>query len=236
MTLSIHGICFDLFNTLINVGQVPREVGEYTADILGVDHERWRAACFGEQHEIRRPSDAFENLRRMAHALDPQIPETRIRQAVIHRQRRFDHALRHVPASVLTTLAALRRKGLRLALVSNASTAEVRAWDDSLLAPLFDVAVFSCECGSAKPAPRIYRRALEALKRDAPACFFVGDGGSDEHRGAHEVGLHPLWLTEHVAPARQVRLAPELAPWIRGRIEKLEALSAWLEAHAGWVV
>jgi len=233
MPPSIHGICFDLFNTLVNVGRVPATVGGYTADILGVDHERWRAACFGDQHEIRQPSDAFENLRRMAHALDPAIPESRIRQAVEHRQRRFDHALRHVPETVLTVLAGLRREGWRLALVSNASTAEVRAWADSPLAPLFDAVVFSCECGAAKPEPGIYRQALAALALEAPACLFVGDGGSEEHRGAHEAGLHPLWLTEHVAPARQARLATELAPWIRGRIERLGDLPAWLSAYAG---
>jgi len=233
MTPSIRGVCFDLFNTLVNVGRVPATVGGYTADILGVERSRWRAACFGAQHEIRRPSDALENLRRMAHALDPTIPEARIRQAVAHRQRRFDHALRQVPAGVLSVLAELRRRGLRLALVSNASTAEVRSWDASPLAPLFDVAVFSCECGHAKPEPAIYRQALAALALPAEACLFVGDGGSDEHRGAHAVGLHPLWLTEHVGPESRPALAAALAPWIRGRIGRLSELPAWLAAYTG---
>ena len=233
MPPSIRGICFDLFNTLVNVGQVPPAVGGVTADILGVDRARWREACFGDQHEIRRPSNAYDNLRRMARALDPTLPEARIRTAVEHRQRRFDHALRHVPPSVLSVLRTLREAGHRLALVSNASTAEVRAWPDSPLAPLFDAVVFSCECGAAKPEPAIYRRALARLELDAAACLFVGDGGSEEHRGAHALGLHPLWLTEHVAPDRQARLAAELAPWIRGRIARLTDLPAWLTAYAG---
>ncbi len=233
MTPSIRGVCFDLFNTLVNVGRVPATVGGYTADILGVDRARWRAACFGAQHEIRRPADALENLRRMARSIDPAIPEARIREAVAHRQRRFDHALQHVPAAVLSVLTELRRRGLRLALVSNASTAEVRAWDGSPLAPLFDVAVFSCECGHAKPEPGIYRQALSALALPAGACLFVGDGGSDEHRGAHAVGLHPLWLTEHVAPDSRPALATALAPWIRGRIARLADLPDWLAANAG---
>ncbi len=233
MTPSIRGVCFDLFNTLVNVGQVPATVGGYTADILGVDRARWRAACFGAHHEIRRPSDAAENLRRMARALDPAIPETRIREAVAHRQRRFDHALQHVSQAVLSVLTELRRRGLRLALVSNASTAEVRAWDGSPLAPLFDAVVFSCECGFAKPEPGIYRQALSALALPAGACLFVGDGGSDEHRGAHAVGLHPLWLTEHVAPEARSALATALAPWIRGRIDHLSDLPIWLATYAG---
>ncbi len=230
MPPSIQGICFDLFNTLVNVGRVPASVGGFTADILGVDRERWRAACFGELHEIRQPSDPLENLRRMAHGLDAAIPEARIREAAAHRQRRFDYALRHVPGEVLAVLDDLRGRGYRLALISNASTAEVRAWEDSPLASRFDMAIFSCECGHAKPEPGIYRRALSALALPAETCLFVGDGGSDEHRGAHAMGLHPLWVTEHVAPARRPRLAEALAPWIRGRIERLSALPAWLAA------
>ncbi len=231
MAPSIRGICFDLFSTLVSVGAVPDHVGGYTADILGVDRERWREACFGAHHEIRRPSDPLDNLRRMAHALDPAIPEARIREAVAHRQRRFDHALREVPERVVAVLAELRRTGYRLALVSNASTAEVRAWPESPLAPLFDAAVFSCECGHAKPEPGIYVHALERIGLPAAACLFVGDGGSDEHRGARGLGLHPVWLTEHLPPERQARMAPALAPFIRGRIERLEALPAWLEDY-----
>ena len=68
--MTIRGVCFDLFNTLVSVGKVPEHVGPFTADILGLDHEEWRNACFGDAHDICAPSDALENLRRMAHQLD----------------------------------------------------------------------------------------------------------------------------------------------------------------------
>jgi len=194
------GICFDLFNTLVNVGTVPEHIGRFTADILGLDREVWRDACFGSEHDICRPTDAEETLRRLAHSIDPDIPLPRIADAVQERQRRFDYALQNVDSAVCDSLQELRNRGIRLALVSNASTAEVSGWAASPLAPLFDVVVFSCECGARKPEPAIYEQALQQLELTGQQCLFVGDGGSDEHRGAHASGMSPVLLTYHLTP------------------------------------
>ncbi len=214
----IRALAIDLFHTLVDVGQVPEEIGRYTADILGVSRADWNAACFGPLHDICRPTDAFETLRALAHSLDPAIPEARIREAVAARQRRFDYSLREVEPGVIAALQALRARGLRLALVSNASTAEVSAWPDSPLASLFDTAVFSCEVGSRKPQAGIYQEALTRMNVAAQVCLFVGDGGSDEHRGARAVGMRPVLLTRHIV----------------GRLET-QALAARRE-HVDWVI
>jgi putative hydrolase of the HAD superfamily len=225
-----QAVCFDLFNTLVNVGRVPVSVGALTADILGVDHETWRRACFGQHHEICRPSRSLDNLRRMAWSIDPAIPESRIRAAAEARQHRFDHALRDVDAGTLAVLGRMRRAGLRLALISNASTDEVRAWPDSPLAALFDHAIFSCHCGFKKPDAAIYRYALEKLAVPASACLFVGDGGSDEHRGAQAVGMTPVLLTEHIRPQRARDLQQDLAEVVTGSVARLADIEALLRA------
>ena len=207
-------ICFDLFHTLVDVGGVPESVGRYTADILGIDRRAWNGACFGAAHEIRRPTRQVDVLKGIAHSLDPAIPLDRIEEAAAERQRRFDHSLVHVEETVLETLGRLRAMGLKLALVSNASTDEVRAWDDSPLAGLFEAAVFSCHCGYAKPEPEIYRAALGAVDAKPDEGLFVGDGGSDEHTGAAAVGLHTVLITRHVRHS----LEPEQLEKRRGRV------------------
>ncbi len=194
----IKGVCFDLFNTLVNVAQVPAHVGRFTADILGVERSDWSRACFGPLHDICRPTSHDETLRTLAHSLDPRIPAALIQQAVSERQQRFDFALRMIEPAVLALLGRLRQRGFKLALISNASTAEVRAWPQSPLQTLFDVVVFSCECGSKKPEPHIYQQALQQLALDAGECIFIGDGGSHEHYGAYQVGMHPVLLTHHL--------------------------------------
>jgi putative hydrolase of the HAD superfamily len=193
-----RAVCFDLFHTLVDVGNVPASVGRYTADIFGIDPVVWNSACFSAQHEIRLPTEHHEVLRRLAHSIDPEIPEALIETAVAERQRRFDHALTHIPSQDLQALQQLVDDGYRLALVSNASTAEVAAWPRSPLADLFDVAVFSCHCGYAKPESGIYHEATRRLGVRPEDCLFVGDGGSDEHRGAAAVGMLPVMITRYI--------------------------------------
>lgn len=194
----VEAVCFDLFHTLVDVGSVPASVGGYTADILGLDRSAWNGACFSGAHDICRTTTQLEVIRKMAHHLDPQIPMGLIEEASAARQRRFDYSLKQVDGEIVAALARLQAAGLPLALVSNASTAEVAAWSDSPLAVLFDVALFSCECGHAKPDAQIYHLASERLGVAAAQCLFVGDGGSDEHRGAAAVGMRPVLTTQYL--------------------------------------
>lgn len=195
----IRAVCFDLFNTLVSVGQVPRHVGRFTADILGIDRKQWNDACFGPHHEICRPTNHFETLLCLAHSIDPAIPEQLIRQAAVERQQRFDHALLNIPQHILAGLDRLKQKGLQLALISNASSSEVQAWQQSPLAGLFDVATFSWSSGVQKPEKIIYSQTAEQLGLSTHECLFVGDGGSDEHFGAYAAGMKPVLLT-HFMP------------------------------------
>lgn len=223
-----RAVCFDLFHTLVDVAAAPGSSGHYTADILGVAREAWSAACFGELHEITRPTEHLDVVRTLAHSLDPSIPEEFIVTATTERQRRFDHALRCVESEVIDTLVALRRRGLRLALVSNASSGEVAAWPQSPLAPLFDAVVFSWECGWRKPQREIYREALTRLGVAAAESLFVGDGGSDELRGAHGVGMTPVLISRHLRGLSPERLAQRQRDAQRQIVRLSELLDGWL--------
>lgn len=211
-----RAVCFDLFHTLVDVAQVPDAVGRYTADILGLEREAWNSACFSQYHDICQATEHVEVIRALAHSLDPQIPLRLIQEAVDHRQRRFDYALQVVGGEVISVLRALRERGLKLALVSNASTAEVSGWSASPLRELFDVALFSCHCGIAKPDPRIYRLAASQMEVAPEACWFVGDGGSDEHSGAQQAGMYPVLITRFI----HGRMSAEALAARRGKVEQ----------------
>ena len=219
--MSIHAVCFDLFHTLVDVARVPEEVGAYTADLLGVSREEWNRQCFSPAHEIRKRTEHVDVIRALAHAIDPTIAEHHIQQAVAHRQRRFEYALRNIEAPVLEAVEALYAMGIPLALVSNASTSEVEAWPQSPLAKYFSVALFSCQCGYAKPDAEIYQLALRSLDVAAEHCLFVGDGGSEEHRGAAEQGLIPVLLT-HFLPGKSAEHLRERRRWVRHEFDRLD--------------
>lgn len=228
----LRAVCFDLFNTLVNVGTVPSSIGGRTAEILGVDANEWGNACFSDDHEICQPTNHFDVIRTLAHRIDPLIPQARIEDATRQRQARFDYALTtHISQDVINMLTKLREKGYQTALISNASTAEVQAWPDSPLRTLFDVSVFSCNVGMKKPDPAIYQYTAELLGVDIQDCVFVGDGGSDEHHGAHTSGMMPLWLTCYLSEEAVSRRQSKLQDKIVEKFSSLDTLTDWLASY-----
>lgn len=200
-------VLFDLFHTLVDASAVP---GKTSSQILGIDPVVWTETIHRNalHHALGEESDPYESLRRIAHGIDPTIPEERIREAVAARPARFRHALIHVRPTTLATLRAIREGGRKTGLVSNCSHDEIAAWPESPLAALFDTVVFSCREKMAKPDPAIYRLAAERLDVDPTRCLFVGDGGSSEHEGARAVGMGTVLILE-VLLASHPRIAAE---------------------------
>jgi putative hydrolase of the HAD superfamily len=109
------------------------------------------------------------------------------------------------PARQLATtshalLEALRERGLRLGLVSNAFDPPELLHRDLAelgIAERLDVALFSSEVGRRKPDPEIFQRALDAVGVDASAVLFVGDTLASDIAGAAALGMHTcqaLWF------------------------------------------
>ena len=92
------------------------------------------------------------------------------------------------------TLSRLKSEGYKIGLISDCSAEVPAIWPDTVLAPLFDVTVFSCEVGIKKPDSRIYRLTTTRLGVEPETCLYVGDGSSRELTGAAQVGMHPVLL------------------------------------------
>jgi putative hydrolase of the HAD superfamily len=89
-------------------------------------------------------------------------------------------------------LDALRARGLRLGLVSNAFDPGWllrRDLDELGVGERLDFAVFSSEVGKRKPHPAIFQAALDALEVPAEEALFVGDRLYEDVRGAGELGM-----------------------------------------------
>lgn len=95
---------------------------------------------------------------------------------------------------VQEVLDGLRDRGLRLAVVSN--------WEPDLpdvlmragLDGRFDVVVASAAVRAAKPDPRIFRIALDAMGISPSEAVHVGDSYEADVRGARGAGVHPVLL------------------------------------------
>ena len=95
---------------------------------------------------------------------------------------------------VLPTLNTLRKRGTRMAVISN--------WDDRLvpllesleLAHEFEAILVSAEVGHTKPAPEIFSAAAEAMQLSPDQILHVGDSENEDHHGAQAAGFQSRWL------------------------------------------
>jgi len=109
-----------------------------------------------------------------------------------------DHArenLWRVPApDAAGTLAALRTRGFRTAVVSNADGRAARQLAAAGLAAHVEAVLDSHEEGVEKPDPEIFRRALARLGVVAARAAYVGDIRSIDVAGARAAGLVPVLI------------------------------------------
>ena len=113
--------------------------------------------------------------------------------------RAWDPA-RILAANTHPLLEALRERGLKLGLVSNAFDPGWllhRDLEQMGLAQRLDFSVFSSEIGLRKPHPAIFEHALGALGVEPERTLFVGDRLFEDVRGAAELGMttvQALWF------------------------------------------
>jgi putative hydrolase of the HAD superfamily len=191
-----EAILFDLFHTLTNV-ESSWSAGPSSCEMLGVSKEAWHEQVMEKSRErlAGEITDPVLIMRKMAHSIDPAIPEDVIKKAVINRIKRFYEALVNIPEETRQVLTTLKSMNKKTGLISNADVTEIVGWKRSGVAHLFDSVVFSCNVGCVKPEPQIYEICMEELDVKPRQCLFVGDGGSRELEGAKNLGITTVMIT-----------------------------------------
>jgi putative hydrolase of the HAD superfamily len=125
-------------------------------------------------------------------------------------------------------LAALRRRGVTVAVCSNWDWDLDRALDQAGLTDLVDVVVTSAQAGARKPHPSIYRLTLERCGAQADEAIFVGDTWVPDVEGPLAAGLQPIHVCRNGAFDQDTAAPPLLDgvrrfPDLRGVAEVLSA-------------
>ena len=101
-----------------------------------------------------------------------------------------------VPPGVRPALTALRERGLRLVVVSNAN-GTLRAHMERIgLASCVDLVIDSCDEGVEKPDPKLFQIALSRAGAIADTTIHVGDLYQVDVVGARAAGLRAVLLDE----------------------------------------
>jgi putative hydrolase of the HAD superfamily len=120
-------------------------------------------------------------------------------------------------------LAGLRRRGLRLAVVSNSNGTVAELLRSVGVADLVDAVVDSGAVGVEKPDPKIFACAAAALGVSAEEAVHVGDLYSIDIVGARAAGARAILLDPAAAwPALDCLTAPDL-PAAARLIEEMAA-------------
>lgn len=119
----------------------------------------------------------------------------------------------------LETLGTLRKRGLKIGLISDANVETAIIWPETTMVPFFHAAVFSSLEHRRKPDPGLYCAVCERLGVAGNDCLYVGNGDGDELAGAVQAGMRAVLFT---APGESP--GREAASWTGARISDLRAV------------
>ncbi len=209
----IRAVLFDAGGTLIHMD------GERVSRAVGRDHD---AALFR-----RAESDAVSAVRRFVLANPKSADSERVplyfdtllaglgfeapgdRRAAVGRL-----AAEHARANLWSrgadgaaeTLASLRTRGYRVAVISNADGRVRGLLENAGLGHLLEFVLDSAEIGLEKPDPRIFHAATTRLELPPSACAYVGDIYEIDVVGAAGAGLLPVLIGAGPAPEGVLRV------------------------------
>jgi putative hydrolase of the HAD superfamily len=110
---------------------------------------------------------------------------------------------------VAETLAALKQRGLHLAVISNFDSRLVRILDGLNIGTSFAHVFVSSAVGYAKPQPEIFDIALEHFALSPEHALHIGDSETNDLQGASNAGVRALLVdrdfTADTAPQDRVQ-------------------------------
>ena len=196
--MKYQAVIFDLFGTLVdnfpwdksndNLRRMASELSAPPDDFVAL----WHAAFDERMKGVFKDYQAC--IRHICQRLGTQVQDDKIELAA---SIRFEINRREVMASregAIETLSFLKSKGYKTGLVSNCSVETTVVWKETLLAPLIDVAVFSCLEGTMKPEPSIYQEAVEKLAVSPKECLYIADGIGQELTSAAKLGMYAVQI------------------------------------------
>jgi len=156
----------------------------------------------------------------LEHAGIPRSDATGAALESLHRYHTASNLWEYVPPDVVPALDALRARGLKLVVVSNAN-GTLRAHMQRLgLAERFDHVFDSADEGVEKPDPRFFEIALARSGAETATTIHVGDLYHVDVVGARRAGLRGVLLDE-------ADLRPDAdCPRVRSLEELVEGIAA----------
>jgi FMN phosphatase YigB (HAD superfamily) len=195
-----NAVLFDLFETLVTEPATRPRGAASLGPELGCDREAFRTRWKALRPNVLVGRLSFcEAIAAIAVELGQRPSDARLLGICEERSRVKANVFEQIEPEVLGMVRELRRRGLRLGVISNCFAEDVASWPSCSLARHVDCSVFSFRIGVAKPESRIHAEAAHSLGVDVADAWYVGDGMHDELEGAERAGLRAfraLWFLQ----------------------------------------
>lgn len=218
----VDAVVFDFYGTLIpsTPEAAWRQQAYAMAEVLGADGDDMHEA-FVASYPMRMVGalgGVEQTVEHLARRLGLAVtPEQVLRAA--HIRRTLHRQLLTPRPDAVSTLAALRDKGLRVGVVSDCSAELPEEWGGLELSRSVDVAVFSSVERRRKPDHRLFQSCVRRLGVAADRSIYVADGVGRELEAATAIGMRAYCLdttNDDVDP----RHLPD-PTWQGGRLARL---------------
>ncbi|WP_035792743.1 HAD family hydrolase [Butyrivibrio sp. AE3006] len=191
----IKAVIFDMFETLVTLFEGKTYFGENIAADVGVDPDLFRKEWHAIEKERSIGVYTIEQGLEVVFKKLGVYSEENVSLAVNKRRENLEDTFNGVPDDSIRLLQELKKRGIKVGLITNTFSDERDFIRKSVLFQYFDVALISYEQGICKPDPELFQKMTKLLDVEADECLYVGDGGSKELFAARDAGMHPVQCT-----------------------------------------
>jgi putative hydrolase of the HAD superfamily len=179
----------------------PTVLGVAFAQVFADNEKTLAAASIGAVASDEQDAAMWRSIVHRVHAHLPALRELDADAWYRKLYERFGESeLWRLYPDVEPALAALRKRGLKIGVISNWSTRLRHIAEGTGLDKLVDFIVASSEAGARKPDPRIFHVALHRAGVSPGSAVHVGDQVEDDVRGAERMGIRPVFLWRKPGP------------------------------------
>lgn len=200
--MKYKAVIFDLFETLITEWGHKKYTKNEMSHDLGLDSEKFDL-YWDEKEEDRYLGkiNFADSILYVMEKCGKHIESTTLSQMLGKRTETKSQCFEYVNPDIFRLLEELKTRGLRLAIISNCSSEEVKGIEQSKIYGYFDQIILSYEINMKKPDIDIYEKCCDLLGVGANESIFIGDGGSNELEGAKTAGMKAVqakWYTNRL--------------------------------------
>lgn len=208
-TSEVKAVLFDLGDTLVSTHAVETmkkilQALDIVISIDSVEHAMMESIkeFEAEKHSNLSAHEFYKELN-LLHLKHLGITNQAVAEILAEEidARWFEFANVHAYPEVKETLQHLRKRGLRLGLITGGYEVDIeQILSRANLEGYFDVCVGADTTGNRKPCPEVFRYALKKLNVRADEAVFVGDSLERDYQAAKKVGMIAVMINREGKP------------------------------------